>query len=164
MDKTMKKIDLEAMKKRNDARTRKDNRGGHNKTHNRSRTPLHSAWMMMRQRCENPNNHAYRNYGGRGIKVCARWSSFANFLEDMGERPKGLTLERVDNDGDYCKKNCKWASRRRQSRNRRDNINITIKGVTKCVSDWADHFGIPRQTVYTRLVNGWSHKEALRVF
>lgn len=73
----------------------------------------------MLQRCTNPNDPAYRHYGGRGITVCERWQSFENFLADMGERPEGLTLDRTDNEGNYEPGNCKWATRAQQSANRR---------------------------------------------
>lgn len=130
--------------------------------HGRTGTREYFVWQEMHKRCKNPQNKAYKNYGGRGITVCDRWRDFEAFMRDLGPRPDGATLERRDNEAGYEPSNCYWAPRRTQSRNRRNNIRATLSGVTKCVADWADELGIPRQTVYTRIRSGRTPEEALR--
>lgn len=96
--------------------------------HGYYRTPTYSSWQHMKDRCNNPNNTHYNYYGGRGIKVCKRWldseKGFINFLEDMGERPQGLTLDRIDVNGNYDPSNCKWATRKKQRINQRKKNNL----------------------------------------
>lgn len=101
-------------------------------THGMYGSSTHSAWESMKARCGNPNNANYKNYGGRGIKVCEKWHKFESFFEDMGKKPNGLTLERRDNEQGYSKENCKWATYIEQSRNTR--IRCTNKTGIKGVS------------------------------
>jgi hypothetical protein len=111
--------------------------GARTRTHGLSTTRTYKVWAEMLQRCANPKNENFQNYGGRGISVCDRWrESFENFLADMGERPTGTTLDRKENDGNYEPSNCRWATRAEQARNNRRNINLTFDGVTKCLTDW----------------------------
>ena len=82
--------------------------------HGMSRTPTHNSWRQMKSRCLDPNSNGYKYWGGRGIKVCKRWLEFENFLQDMGVRPEGTTLDRINNDGNYEPKNCRWATKAEQ--------------------------------------------------
>lgn len=121
------------------------------------------TWLGMKQRCCNVRNKSYPHYGGRGIKVCDRWlESFENFLADMGPRPAGSSLDRIDNSGNYCPENCQWATRIEQGRNKRSNVLITWKGATKTLIEWSEETGIPYITLYTRLHReGWPIERAL---
>lgn len=108
-------------------------------------------------RCYDPADISYHNYGGRGIKVSEEWHDFQNFLRDMGTRPDGTTLDRTDNDGDYSKDNCRWASKSEQSRNKRTNVVLTYKGKDYIMTDLADLHGIKVATLWARLnVSGMS--------
>jgi len=93
--------------------------GVKNIRHGLEKHPLYHTWEAMRQRCNDPNAANYKNYGGRGISVCKRWNDFRKFIEDMGERPQGMTLDRINNDGNYTPKNCKWSTISEQNKNQR---------------------------------------------
>lgn len=115
----------------------------------------------MKQRCENPNNKWFHRYGGRGIKICERWKDFAAFYEDMGAKPEGLSLDRIDNSGDYCAENCKWASVKEQIRNRDVTPRIEYQGRMLSVAEVAEMTGIKRKVLLSRIRKGWPMEEAL---
>jgi hypothetical protein len=124
------------------------------KTHGRSRTKEYNAWAAARSRCTNQNHPCFQSYGGRGIYMCDEWSnSFEAFLEDMGEAPWGLELERVDNDGPYAKWNCKWATRSEQSSNQRRWIRgaFTYQGQSVTLADVVRRTGLHRASIQRRM-------------
>lgn len=119
-------------------------------------------WADMKQRCNNNNDKDYRYYGGRGIHYEQKWDSFEGFLEDMGNSPTGMTLDRINTNGHYSKSNCRWATKKEQSNNTRRNVHITFKGITKTIAQWSDETGINYQTLHTRfVVYGWSAEDSL---
>ncbi|HWK72196.1 MAG TPA: hypothetical protein VNS29_15285 [Burkholderiaceae bacterium] len=131
-------------------------------THRGKGTREHNSWCAMKQRCNYPKHWQYSIYGGRGISVCARWeNSFEAFLADMGPRPDGMTIERIDTEGNYEPGNCRWATMAEQNRNRRNTILIERHGRTMCVKDWCDELGIKPDVVYGRIRRGVSPLEAL---
>jgi hypothetical protein len=116
----------------------------------------------MKSRCDNPQHHAYKDYGMRGISYEPRWSDFQAFLDDMGTKPTGTSLDRVDNNGNYSKKNCRWATRAEQMNNMRTNRLITHEGKTQTMAQWAREVGINYRTLKTRLnIAKWSITKAL---
>lgn len=134
----------------------------HGHTTHTSSSPTYKSWHTMMQRCNNPNNTQYKDYGGRGITVCERWFVFKNFLADMGVRPEGMTLDRKNNSKGYTPRNCKWSTRSEQQRNRRNNNVWAYKGEHKTVAEWAEQLGMKRHSLYMRVaVYGWTTKQAL---
>ena len=125
--------------------------------------PEYSIWTAMKQRCRNPHDLGYKNYGGRGITVCDRWDNFASFISDMGLRPSNKhSIDRIDNDGDYTTENCRWATSHEQSRNKRSNRIIRFAGKEKCAADWEDEIGISAINILNRIdACGWSIERAL---
>lgn len=133
-----------------------------NYVHGMYGTKTYNSWWSMTQRCGYERHIEYPRYGARGISVCKRWREFANFYEDMGERPNGMTLDRIDPDGNYCLDNCRWADKKTQSYNRRTTRQMTVHGVTKSVPQWADETGVRAATIRRRLDRGWPPENALR--
>jgi hypothetical protein len=132
---------------------------GHARRGSRSRT--HVAWYNMIRRCFHSDHHQFKNYGGRGITICKRWLVFDNFICDMGAAPKGQSLDRRDNEGNYTPKNCRWTTPIVQARNQRSNHRLTLSGRTMCVSEWAEELGLKRATLSKRLESGWSVERTL---
>jgi len=126
-------------------------------------TTEYATWSSMRARCNNPKNKRWERYGGRGISICSRWDDFENFLADMGNRPKGTTLDRIDNNGNYEPSNCRWATFTEQMRNRGNTIRLTHEGVTLSAPEWAEKTGLPVKTIYCRVDYGWPDKDVLTV-
>jgi hypothetical protein len=125
--------------------------------------PLFSIYKGMLSRCYNTSDKRFNCYGGRGISICDRWLNILNFIEDMYPTfKKGLTIERIDNNGNYSPENCRWATRKEQNRNYRRNINITHNGKTLCLVEWSEETGIPYGTLWDRIkVRGWSIEKSL---
>jgi len=131
----------------------------HSKKNKHSKTYI--CWENMIQRCNNPSHPRYKDWGGRGITVCKRWLKFENFLADVGEIPKGLTLDRINNNKGYSPKNCRLSVTKEQLRNKRNNINIPYNGKMWCLADLAKANNIHKDTLRLRLNKGMSIEEAL---
>ena len=134
---------------------------GKKTTHGMTDTPTYNSWASMWQRCTNPNSPRYPSHGGRGIKVCSQWESFEQFLMDMGYRPQGKSLDRMNNDGDYTPSNCRWATPGEQSSNTRSAKLVTLDGITDTHAGWARRVSISPATLCKRLKRGWTFEEAV---
>lgn len=126
-----------------------------NRTHGKSDTHLYWVWAKMRRRCQSPRDPKWSHYGGRGISVCPRWlgpEGFANFAQDMGTPDKGLSLDRINNDGNYSPDNCRWATPSEQRANQREKTNerVTIFGITQTRPQWARQLGLTLSAFYQR--------------
>ena len=133
--------------------------------HGMSGTPIHTVWTHMRSRCLNSRNKNYKNYGGRGIKICSEWDVFENFYEwsmNNGYR-KELSIDRIDNDGNYEPSNCRWATNKVQQNNTRITRKIMINGTQKTISELVNETGIPRATLYARITKNYPAEKLLKV-
>lgn len=125
-----------------------------NLRHGRRGSRTYSSWQAMLQRCQNPATKGFSRWGGRGVTVCERWTDFKNFLEDMGERPEGTTIDRIDVDGNYEPTNCRWATPKQQARNRRNAVRVKTSTGVEDLADYAEKIGITLGAAHMRLKRG----------
>lgn len=137
------------------------------KTHGMSKTFISREWRGIKSRCYNTNSKSYKDYGGRGIKMCDKWKDdLQSFYDDVSKLAhygeKGYTLDRINNDGNYEPNNVRWATKSEQNKNKRSNINITYNGTTQCLKLWAKEFNIPYLSLYQRINKlNWDIERAL---
>jgi len=133
------------------------------RSHGLMNAPGYYSWCNMKDRCNNEAHPAYRDYGGRGIRVCERWSkSFPAFLEDLGPKPgSGYSVNRINNDGNYEPGNCRWATQKEQCRNTRVNHLMTCMGRTQTMIEWSEEMGLPDYVIGLRLRYGWTDEQAI---
>jgi hypothetical protein len=123
---------------------------------------VYTVWSGMKARCSNPKTTHYDRYGGRGIKVCERWQkSFSDFIADMGPRPLGYVIDRIDNDGNYEPNNCRWVTRGESQRNQHNTLFVEIAGVRYKAADLADISGLKTDTVVWRAKKGWDYDKVM---
>lgn len=138
----------------------------HHHTHNMSNTKFYRLWNGMKNRCYLKSDKDYKNYGSRGISVCEEWRkdilSFYNWAIDNGYK-NGLSIDRIDNNGSYEPNNCRWITNAEQSHNKRNNVNIKIDGITKCLSEWCRIFNVSRSTATNRLHNGYDINKVFNI-
>lgn len=131
-------------------------------SHRMVNTPEYRSWSSMKWRCDSRNERYSKHYSGRGIKYCERWSKFENFFQDMGPRPVGTTLDRIDVNGNYEPGNCRWATNVQQMRNTRNNVVLDIDGLSMTVVEWAEVDGAScAKTIYHRVRCGLPAREAV---
>ena len=132
--------------------------------HSESHTRLYGIWSNIKNRCCNPNDKRYKDYGGRGVQICDEWANsytcFANWAKAHGYNEK-LSIDRIDNNGNYNPQNCKWSTSKEQAVNKRSNKIITFKGKTMTMKEWADEVRLPYGCLQTRMIRGWTEEEAL---
>lgn len=125
------------------------------------RRQWYRCWLGLRSRCNDPGSKDFPNYGGRGIRVCARWDDPFAFYADMGDPPSGASIDRIDNDGPYSPENCRWASVKQQARNRRTSTYLTLGGRTMTVAEWAAEIGVTPTALHKRASKGWGDAQVL---
>lgn len=124
-------------------------------------TKAYWSWAAMKDRCLNKNNPEYKHYGGREITVCDEWFEFENFFRDMGIAPKNKSLDRKENNGNYCKSNCRWATREQQDNNTSRSRFITFNNKTQTITQWARELEMGDKALFHRINRGWSIERAL---
>lgn len=129
--------------------------------HGMTKSKIYHIWIQMHYRCRNKNATGYKHYGGRGIAVCNKWHEFKNFFNDMGHRPNGMSLDRINNNGNYKPSNCRWATKQQQQRNMRSNRWIKYGGEKLTLIGWAEKLNIGERTILTRLELNWPIKRIL---
>lgn len=133
--------------------------------HGLNSNPFYHTWWGMHQRCYNPEHHNYPRYGARGIKVCEEWHDLSTFIKwcesTIGYKNDEYTIDRIDNNGDYCPENCKWSTRKEQARNRRITVKLCVNGETKALTEWAEIYNIPESTIRQRIKAGWDEERAV---
>lgn len=134
----------------------RNKKGQYLSIHGGTNTKLHNVWCAMRERCNNPHNKRYTRYGGRGIRVCEEWNNFLAFQKwsEANGYSENLTIDRIDNSGNYEPSNCRWVTQKVQNRNYSRNHRITYNGETLCIAEWSEKTGINRATILYRLQNG----------
>lgn len=133
-----------------------------NYIHGLSRKNIYKIYYAMLNRCYNPKNAEYKNYGARGISVCNRWrKSFPNFAYDVGEIPHGMSLDRINNNGPYSPENCRLATQSEQHNNRRNTRFLEFEGRTQTIKEWSNELGMSKNTILSRLSYGWSVQDTL---
>jgi hypothetical protein len=130
--------------------------------HGLSTSEIYRVWAQIVNRCRNPTVKSYKYYGARGITICDRWLKFDNFFEDMGHAPPGCSIERIDNDGPYSPRNCRWATRQEQAQNKSNSRLLTHGGRTQTMAEWARELGVNPSAILYRLKK-WPIEQALTV-
>jgi len=133
----------------------------HGNAKRKNHSPTYKAWANMRKRCNTPSCVQYKYYGGKGITICQTWDDFAVFLADMGQRPDGMTLDRIDTKKGYSKDNCRWANQTMQVRNRSNTRYVEALGQRMPIAEWAEKTGLTYYTILLRLRRGLTEHDAV---